>query len=157
MVYTFERITVISYGVPLFIKMWRIWLKHVRVFLIDLWKHQFNANKSEIPMQSTPAGCVSHWPDEVHPSCSQFWMLSSSPSQFIPDSNTGTWVSPERLSLVIAVAYKIRSNIETKNIMKQKSIPAGCAPLTCQPYLFWWHPLGVSTGGGVGIWRGQWG
>ena len=147
--YTFERITVISYGVPLFIKMWQIWLKHIRVSLVDLWKHQFNRNKSKLPMQSTPAGCVSHWPDEVHPSCSQFWMLSSSPSQFIPDSNTGTWVDPVRLPLVIAVAYKIRFNIETKNMMKQECIPVGCVPAARWPY-----PGVCFPGGGVCLLRG---
>ena len=27
-------------------------------------------------------------------------------------------------------------------------IPGGCAPPACQPYVFWWPLLGVSSGGG---------
>ena len=27
----------------------------------------------------------------------------------------------------------------------QESIPVGCVPPACQPYIFWWPPLGVST------------
>ena len=149
-VYTFERITGISYGVALFIKMWQILIKHILYFLCRSMKNINSiANKSKIPMQSTPAGCVSHWPDEVHPLCSQFWMLSSSPSQFIPDSNTGTWVGPVRLPLVIAVAYKMRFDIETKNMMKQESIPAGCVPAARWPY-----PVVCFPGGGVCLLRG---
>ena len=34
---------------------------------------------------------------------------------------------------------------------KQESIPVGCVLPTCQPYVFQWPPLGVSTGrGGLG-------
>ena len=29
----------------------------------------------------------------------------------------------------------------------QESIPVGCVPPACQPYMFWWPPLGVSSGG----------
>ena len=29
---------------------------------------------------------------------------------------------------------------------KQDSIPVGCIPSACQPYMLWWPPLGVSTG-----------
>ena len=31
---------------------------------------------------------------------------------------------------------------------KQDSTPVGCVPPACQPYVFRWPPLGVSTGGG---------
>ena len=31
---------------------------------------------------------------------------------------------------------------------KQESIPVGCIPLACQPYVFWWLPVDVSTRGG---------
>ena len=34
----------------------------------------------------------------------------------------------------------------TKIIKIQESIPVGCGPPTCQPYLFWWLPLSVGTG-----------
>ena len=34
--------------------------------------------------------------------------------------------------------------------LRQESIPVGCVLPACQPYLFWWTPLGVSTGGGRG-------
>ena len=36
----------------------------------------------------------------------------------------------------------------TNTIKKQESIPVGCVLHTCQPYMFLWLPLGVSTGGG---------
>ena len=32
---------------------------------------------------------------------------------------------------------------------KQESIPVECIPPACQPYVFWWPPLGVSTSGRV--------
>ena len=34
---------------------------------------------------------------------------------------------------------------------RQESIAVGCVPPACQPYMFWWLPLGVSTSGWVGI------
>ena len=34
--------------------------------------------------------------------------------------------------------------------LRQENIPVGCVLPACQPYLFWWTPLGVSTGGGRG-------
>ena len=34
---------------------------------------------------------------------------------------------------------------------KHESIPVACGPPTCQPYVLWWLPLGVSTSGGVSI------
>ena len=30
----------------------------------------------------------------------------------------------------------------------QDSIQVGCVPPACQPYVFWWPPLGVGPGGG---------
>ena len=43
----------------------------------------------------------------------------------------------------------------------QESIPVGCVPPACQPYMFWWPPLGVSSGGWVfsdrsHVWGGGW-
>ena len=35
----------------------------------------------------------------------------------------------------------------TYPIMQQESIPVGCILPACQPYVFRWPPLGVSTGG----------
>ena len=34
---------------------------------------------------------------------------------------------------------------------RQESIAVGCVPPACQPYMFWWLPLGVSTSGWLGI------
>ena len=33
---------------------------------------------------------------------------------------------------------------------QQESIPVGCILPACQPYVFWWPPLDVRTGEGVG-------
>ena len=39
-------------------------------------------------------------------------------------------------------------SLRWKNIyLEQESIPVGCIPQTCQRYMFWWPPLGVSSGG----------
>ena len=32
--------------------------------------------------------------------------------------------------------------------IEQESITVRCAQPACQPYLHWWSPLGVTTGGG---------
>ena len=36
----------------------------------------------------------------------------------------------------------------SKHKVQQESIPVGCVPPTYQPYVLWWPPIGVSTGGG---------
>ena len=36
------------------------------------------------------------------------------------------------------------------SVSKQDSIPVGCAPSACQPYVFLWPPLDVSTSRGLG-------
>ena len=38
---------------------------------------------------------------------------------------------------------------DLKTQMLQESIPVGGLPPTCQPYVFWWPSLGVSTSGGT--------
>ena len=35
------------------------------------------------------------------------------------------------------------------NLDLPQNIPVGCIPPACQPHLFWWPPVGVSTDGGV--------
>ena len=37
-----------------------------------------------------------------------------------------------------------------RNIWKPENIPVRCALPACQPYMFWWLPLGVSTSGNGG-------
>ena len=39
---------------------------------------------------------------------------------------------------------------ETQTLSQQDSIPVGYVPPAYQPYVFWWPPLAVSTGGGIG-------
>ena len=39
----------------------------------------------------------------------------------------------------------------TKINLELESIPVGCVLPAYQPYLFWWLPLGVGTGGRIGI------
>ena len=36
-------------------------------------------------------------------------------------------------------------NFEVKNKSRQDSIPVKCVLPACQPYVFWWPPLDVST------------
>ena len=39
---------------------------------------------------------------------------------------------------------------EGKKLRAEESIPVGCVPPACQPYIFWWLLLGVSTSRGGG-------
>ena len=59
----------------------------------------------------------------------------------------------DKLSLQFITREPPRVNEESKILIKYKqdSIPVGCVPPACQPYVFWWPPLDVSKGaGGVG-------
>ena len=39
-----------------------------------------------------------------------------------------------------------------KIYLKQESIPVGCVQPACQLYMFWWLPLGVTSGGSTNPW-----
>ena len=45
-------------------------------------------------------------------------------------------------SVIATVVKRTVSHVNTL-------IPVGCIPPACQPYMFWWLPLGISTGGWV--------
>ena len=44
--------------------------------------------------------------------------------------------------------YNQRKNVTTKETLQEGSIPVGCVPATCPPYVFQWPPLDVSSSTG---------
>ena len=53
------------------------------------------------------------------------------------------------ISYYISMAICIHRNSEANlGVTKQESVSVECVPPTCQPYVFWWLPLGVRTGRG---------
>ena len=53
----------------------------------------------------------------------------------------------EHVKINVKVNGKICENVtfEGQNNLEQDSIPVGCVPLACQPYMFQWPVLDVST------------
>ena len=58
-------------------------------------------------------------------------------------------ISLKTVNKVARIISKFDGNTSMVEIIKkQESIPVGCVPPTCKPYVFWWPPLGLSIRGG---------
>ena len=70
-------------------------------------------------------------------------------------AESGSW-DPNTNEMKEHLVARVDRHRKCKCKMQQESIPVGCIPSACQPYMFWWPPLGVSNREWVPPWLQLW-